>query len=60
MNTANMKNERKELVKKMTNLSENLRFEEANECKIMIEYLDHLLVDQNVELNRNLNLDFFC
>ncbi len=50
---------RKELVKKMTNLSENLKFEEANECKIMIEYLDHLLVDQNVELNRNLNLDFF-
>ncbi len=50
---------RKELVKKMNNLAEQLKFEEANECKIMIEYLDHLLVNQSVELNKNLNVDFF-
>jgi len=50
---------KRELVKKMNNLSGELKFEEANECKIMIEYLDHLLVNQNVELNKNLNVDFF-
>lgn len=50
---------RRELVKKMNNLASELKFEEANECKIMIEYLDHLLVNQNVELNKNLNVDFF-
>ncbi len=50
---------RKELVKKMNNLASELKFEEANECKIMIEYLDHLLVNQSVELNKNLNVDFF-
>ncbi len=50
---------RKELVKKMNNLANELKFEEANECKIMIEYLDHLLVNQSVELNKNLNVDFF-
>ena len=50
---------RKELVRKMNNLAEELKFEEANECKIMIEYLDHLLVNQSVELNKNLNVDFF-
>lgn len=50
---------KKELVKKMNKLAEELKFEEANECKIMIEYLDHLLVDQNVQLNKNLNADFF-
>jgi len=50
---------RKELVKKMNNLSNELKFEEANECKIMIEYLDHLLISQSVELNKNLNVDFF-
>lgn len=50
---------RRELVKKMNNLASELKFEEANECKIMIEYLDHLLVNQSVELNKNLNVDFF-
>ena len=50
---------RKELVKKMNNLASELKFEEANECKIMIEYLDHLLINQSVELNKNLNVDFF-
>ena len=50
---------RRELVKKMNKLSSELKFEEANECKIMIEYLDHLLVDQNVQLNKKLNADFF-
>lgn len=50
---------RKELIKKMNNLASELKFEEANECKIMIEYLDHLLVNQGVELNKNLNIDFF-
>lgn len=50
---------RRELVKKMNRLSSELKFEEANECKIMIEYLDHLLVDQNVQLNKKLNADFF-
>ena len=50
---------RRELVKKMNNLASELKFEEANECKIMIEYLDHLLVDQNVQLNKKLNADFF-
>ena len=51
---------RKELVKKMNDLAIELKFEEANECKIMIEYLDHLLINQNVELNKNLNVDFFA
>ena len=50
---------KRELVKKMNKLASELKFEEANECKIMIEYLDHLLVNQNVELNKNLNVDFF-
>lgn len=50
---------KKELVKKMNDLANELKFEEANECKIMIEYLDHLLVNQSVELNKNLNVDFF-
>lgn len=50
---------RKKLVKKMNALSAELKFEEANECKKMIEYLDHLLVNQSVELNKNLNVDFF-
>jgi excinuclease ABC subunit C len=50
---------RRELVKKMNKLASELKFEEANECKIMIEYLDHLLVDQNVQLNQKLNADFF-
>lgn len=50
---------KRELVKKMNSLASELKFEEANECKIMIEYLDHLLVNQNVELNKNLNVDFF-
>ena len=51
---------RRELVKKMNLLSNELKFEEANECKIMIEYIDHLLVNQSVELNKNLNVDFFA
>jgi len=50
---------KRELTKKMNNLASELKFEEANECKIMIEYLNHLLVNQNVELNKNLNVDFF-
>lgn len=50
---------RKKLVKKMNDLSIELKFEEANDCKKMIEYLDHLLVNQSVELNKNLNVDFF-
>lgn len=50
---------KRELVKKMNLLSSELKFEEANECKIMIEYLNHLLINQNVELNKNLNVDFF-
>ena len=50
---------RRNLVKKMNDLADELKFEEANECKIMIEYLDHLLVNQSVELNKNLNVDFF-
>ena len=50
---------RKELVMKMNDFSYELKFEEANECKVMIEYLDHLLTNQNVELNKNINADFF-
>lgn len=50
---------RKELVKKMNAFSSMLKFEDANECKIMIEYLDHLHANQNVELNKNINIDFF-
>ncbi len=50
---------KKKLIEKMNKLASELKFEEANECKKMIEYLNHLLINQNVELNKNLNVDFF-
>lgn len=48
------------LIKKMKEYSDNLNFENAKECKELIEYLDHILVKQDVELKNNLNCDFFA
>ena len=55
----NTKHVRDELNKKMTNYALKLQYEEANKCKIMLSYLDHLVIKQNVELNSNENIDFF-
>ena len=51
---------KKELVKKMDAYSEKLDFENAKECRDLIDYLDHILVKQDVELKNNLNCDFFA
>jgi len=50
---------KKELIKKMKDYSSKLDFENAKECKDLIEYLDHILLNQDVELKNNLNCDFF-
>ena len=55
-NAANVK---RELVKKMNEYSDKLDFENAKECRDLIEYLDHILIKQDVELKNNLNCDFF-
>ena len=51
---------KRQLVKKMHEYSDNLDFENAKECKDLIDYLDHILVKQDVELKNNLNCDFFA
>ena len=56
----NALNVKKELVNKMKEYSEKLDFENAKECRDLIEYLDHILVKQDVELKNNLNCDFFA
>ena len=49
-----------QLVKKMREYSDKLDFENAKECKELVEYLDHILVKQDVQLKNNLNCDFFA
>lgn len=56
----NASNVKKDLVKKMKEYSDKLDFENAKECRDLIEYLDHILVKQDVELKNNLNCDFFA
>lgn len=56
----NALNVKKELVKKMQEYSQKLDFENAKECRDLIEYLDHILIKQDVELKNNLNCDFFA
>lgn len=56
----NALNVKKELVSKMKEYSEKLDFENAKECRDLIEYLDHILIKQDVELKNNLNCDFFA
>ena len=51
---------KRQLVQKMNEYSKKLDFENAKECKELIEYLDHILVKQDVELKNNLNCDFFA
>lgn len=51
---------KKELIRKMNDYSSKLEFENAKECKELIEYLDHILIKQDVELKNNLNCDFFA
>lgn len=51
---------KRSLIKKMEEYSSRLEFESAQECKELIEYLDHILVKQDVELKNNLNCDFFA
>ena len=51
---------KKELIVKMKEYSDKLDFENAKECRDLIEYLDHILVKQDVELKNNLNCDFFA
>ena len=55
----NSKYVRDELVKKMNYYSNKMNYEEAGKCKTMIDYLDHLVIKQNVELQSNENIDFF-
>ncbi len=55
-NTSLIKNE---LNRKMKFYSDNLEYEEAQNCKIMLEYLENLIDSQKVELNKNDNIDFF-
>lgn len=51
---------KRKLIKRMHECSDKLDFENAKECKELIEYLDHILVKQDVELKNNLNCDFFA
>lgn len=54
------KNVKKILVNKMNEYSKNLDYENALECKKLIEYLDHILSKQDVELKNSFNTDFFA
>lgn len=51
---------KRKLISRMHECSDKLDFENAKECKDLIEYLDHILIKQNVELKNNLNCDFFA
>ncbi len=51
---------KRKLVSRMNEYSSRLEFENAKECKELIEYLDHILIKQDVELKNNLNCDFFA
>ena len=51
---------KRKLINRMNEYSSRLEFENAKECKELIEYLDHILVKQEVELKNNLNCDFFA
>ena len=50
---------KRELVKKMHYYSDKLDFENAKECKDLVDYLDHILIKQDVQLQNQLNCDFF-